>query len=317
MSKSGDPSRAASLIGAIEDEQALSPQTLDIMKAGDMGAMIQAGLGVPAAMHRTSRPVIVANLIDDTPSIEWIPEDKVEIADPDNPGSTRVVHMDGPGIVCYGQGLYIDAFTGSKQKDSILMSTWLMNEDEPVHPYVHPDNAVKLVVGQNYRNKGCTPLYRKTCGMLSIIGAKLEGDYAMAGTSASAWLLIVTDGRDEDYDAEGNPDLTVRTPEDCAQMITDLGERLIVQAMGIGNPRAGMTEAKFRDVFHRMGVQDQHILLPGASMHEIRDAFQLSSQSALSASQGGASFSKVAQTGVTGSQGVGGGFAAGGSDPRD
>jgi hypothetical protein len=79
---------------------------------------------------------------------------------------------------------------------------------------------------------------------------------------------------------------------DVAALVKDLqrAESHIVAGMGIDD--GGHTD--FRRVFREMGILDRWILTPGQSPQEVRKAFQVFSQSAVRASQGGALFSKTA-----------------------
>ena len=62
--------------------------------------------------------------------------------------------------------------------------------------------------------------------------------------------------------------------------------------MGIDN---GHTD--FEEIFKEMGIEEKWVLTPGNNESEIRKAFQVFSQSATRASQGGASFSQAAMGG--------------------
>jgi len=72
-------------------------------------------------------------------------------------------------------------------------------------------------------------------------------------------------------------------------------ETNIIAAMGVNN---GNTD--FKRVFKSMGVRDKWILTPGNTPKEIREAFQVFSQSAITASQGGGSFSQAVLNGLGG-----------------
>jgi len=76
-----------------------------------------------------------------------------------------------------------------------------------------------------------------------------------------------------------------------AALVKDLqrAENHIVAAMGISDG-----SMDFRKVFREMGIDDKWILTPGQSAQEIRQAFQVFSQSAVRVSQGAASFSRTA-----------------------
>jgi hypothetical protein len=259
------------LLQTAEEEQIFSQMSLDAIKAGDLGAQIGAGLGATPDNLKAAEAILVASIIDNSGSIAGI--------------------SDGPEAVCGGQNLYLDAFGGSKQEAGLLMGTWLVNEDTPVHPFVAVSDAVRLEEGVNYRASGPTPLYRRTCAVLATLGLKMQVEYLEAGCACRGILLIVTDGRDEDYSGRGK----AITADHCRAIIEDLGEILIVQFMGI----EGNDAVDFRQIAIDMGVQDQHIITPQADPHAIREAFEFASKSAVSASKSADSFSKTAMQGFT------------------
>jgi hypothetical protein len=67
-----------------------------------------------------------------------------------------------------------------------------------------------------------------------------------------------------------------------------MAENHIIAAMGIDDGRTD-----FRQVFQDMGIRDEWILTPGNSQKDIRNAFQVFSQSAVRASQSAGSFSQT------------------------
>lgn len=259
------------LLQAAEEQDVFSTMSLDAIKAGDLGAQIGAGLGATPDSLKAAEAILVASIIDNSSSIDGIPN--------------------GPESVCAGQRLYLDAFGGSKQEAGILIGTWLVNQDDPVHPFVIIDGAVRLENGQNYRANGMTPLYRRTCAVLATLGVKMQIEYLEAGCACRGILLIVTDGRDEDYSGSGKG----VTADHCKAMIEDLGEILIVQFMGI----KGNDNVNYEQIALEMGIQPQHIITPDADEHSIRAAFEFASKSAVSASKSADSFSKQAMQGFT------------------
>jgi hypothetical protein len=117
--------------------------------------------------------------------------------------------------------------------------------------------------------------------LLATVLAKSQ-ELAQAGVPARTVTLIISDGADCHS--------TRATAGHVAALVRDLqrAETHIVAALGISD---GSTD--FRKVFREMGIEDRWILTPGASDREIRAAFQMFSQSAVRASQGGG-FSKTA-----------------------
>lgn len=260
-----------SLLQIAEEEQVFSQMSLDAIKVGDLGTQIGAGLGATPDGLKAAEAILVASIIDNSGSIAGIPN--------------------GSESVCAGQNLYIDAFEASRNEAGILMGTWLVNEDDPVHPFVAVPDAVRLENGVNYHASGITPLYRRSCAVMATLGLKMQVEYLEAGCACRGILLIVTDGRDEDYGGSGKN----ITAAHCRAMIEDLGEILIVQFMGI----EGNDQVDFRQIALEMGVQDQHIITPKADPHSIRQAFEFASKSAVSASASVDSFSKTAINGFT------------------
>jgi hypothetical protein len=131
---------------------------------------------------------------------------------------------------------------------------------------------------KNYDPNQGTPLYDQTVVLLGTVLAKAQ-EFADNGVPVRTVTLLITDGADAgSYRADAK---TVKS------IIDDMlrAETHIVAAMGIDD---GSTN--FRQVFQAMGIRDEWILTPGNSDTEIRKAFQVFSQSAVRASQGGTSF---------------------------
>lgn len=261
--------KLADTLGDEEGTPVFSDDAKDLMDdvAVDFGLQIDAGLGVSPADLKAEDPLLVAFILDDSPSIASIDG--------------------GPEAVCAGHALYIETLKESKESNGILIGTWLLNEDMPTHPFVTLDNVPPLVVGQNYKNHGMTPLYRKVCEVLTVLNLKMQVEYFDAGCTCRAIIVIVTDGRNEVYRVN-----KPRTAAECKTLIDELGELAIVQFMGIDD---GSTP--FRNIAGQMGVRDNQIMLPGTDPHEIRASFDLASRSALSASQSADTFSQVAMKG--------------------
>lgn len=252
-----------------EKEQVFSKMALDAIKAGDLGTQIGMGLGVVPDDLGASEATLVAAIIDNSSSIEGIPG--------------------GPEAVCAGQRLYLDAFAGSKQESGILMGTWLVNKDDPVHPFVAVQDAVRLELHKNYEARGVTPLYRRYCAVLATLGLKMQVEYLEAGCPCRGILLVVTDGRDEDIGYTGK----AFTADHCKVMTEDLGEILIAQFMFIkGNDAVDPYQIALG-----MGIQDRHIITTDSDAHSIRQSFEFASKSAVRASKSANSFSQTAMKG--------------------
>jgi hypothetical protein len=150
-----------------------------------------------------------------------------------------------------------------------------------LNPYRPIEDVVRMH-DKNYNPSLGTPLYDQTVVLLGTVLAKSQ-EFTRNGVSARTVTLIITDG--------GDCHSQNSRAKDVAALVKDLqrAENHIVAAMGIND---GTTD--FRKVFRDMGIDDKWILTPGQSDKEIRQAFQVFSQSAVRVSQGAASFSRTA-----------------------
>jgi len=252
------------LLNAAKDDGIISGKAIQALNIPDMGAQIQAGLGIDVDDVPASETTLVAMLIDDSPSINGIPN--------------------GPQAVCTGQNMMIDSLVNSKQKDSILTGTWLLNDDNPVQPFIDVENSIRLKENDNYYTRGCTPLYRKANLVLGTTVAKMQ-EFADNGVACRAVVVIVTDGYDEDYSNTGR---TVQA-SDCNIVIKELQENVIVLFMGINGSRVD-----FNGIADEMGIPSQNVYTPDNTESEIRKAFGMASRSAIRASQNALGFSQAA-----------------------
>jgi hypothetical protein len=250
------------LFQAAEDEGSLSPAARAVLDVPDLGARIQEGLGIKVSDVQASEVVLVTIMPDDSGSIS-------------HSGSAQVVRD--------GHNLVLDALLASRQRDSILAHNRYLNGDV-LYPYCPIARAARMTP-QNYDPAKGTPLYDQAVVLLGTVIAKTQ-ELADAGVPARSVTLIITDGADYG---------SVRAkPRDVKAIVRDMTatENHIVAAMGIDD---GSTP--FRDVFRSMGIEDRWILTPGNDAATIRKAFLVFSQSAVRASQGGASFSRAAAGG--------------------
>jgi len=257
------------------DDSGLDNETVGAMQltADTLGPAIQAGFGTVSLDDvTTSEVVLVTMLVDDSGSIHFA-------------GNSDVVRE--------GCNAVVAALKGSKQSDGVLITCRYLNDDGGNHgvlyPYVTLDGA-RLLDTHNYNPNGGTPLYDQTAVTLTAVAAKMA-EFEAGGVPARAVTLIVTDGADQHsrrHDAG-----------DIAKMVGGMlrSEAHIIAGMGIEDSSSGHG-VDFRKVFREMGLLDEWVLTPGDTPQEIRQAFQVFSQSAVRASQSG-SFSKVA---------LGGGF---------
>ena len=245
-----------------EDEGKLSPASLQVLNVVDLGAQIQAGLGASVDDVQSSEVVLVTIMPDDSGSIAY---------------------ANNAGAVRDGHNLVLSALIDSKQRDSILAHNRYLN-GRVLYPYCPVVKATKMDASNYDPNLG-TPLYDQTVLLLGTVIAKAQ-EFANNGVPARTVTLIITDG------ADGGS--TWASAKDVKNLVRDMNqsECHIVAAMGIND---GVTP--FRDVFRSMGIEDRWILTPGKDSADIRKAFLLFSQSAVRASQGGATFSRAAAGG--------------------
>lgn len=262
------------------DDGALSAGSLNTLTNLDLGEAIQAGLGVSVHNVPSSEVVLVTLMVDDSSSIRFT-------------GNTQ--------HVINGHNLVLNALLGTKQSPHLLMHTCYLNGAIlfPYQPlsildprangrpsYIqNPD--IRAMDGKNYHPTLGTPLYDQTVVLLGRVLAKYQ-EFADNGVMTRTVTLIITDG--DDQHSVKATEATVRT------IIEDmLNEHHIIAAMGIDD-----RQTDFRGVFQRMGIRDEWILTPGNSAPEIHQAFQMFSQSAVRASQGGVRFSQTALGGFGG-----------------
>ena len=188
-------------------------------------------------------------------------------------------------VVRDGHNLVLDALLASRQRDAILAHNRYLNGDVllPVLPDRprRADDGAELPPGQGdppLRSDGGVARHRDQ--------VKTRQELAGNGVPARTVTLLLTDGADQSS--------TRAKARDVLAIVRDMAatENHIIAAMGIDD---GTTP--FRDVFRSMGIEDRWILTPGNDPAEIRKAFLVFSQSAVKASQGGASFSRTAAGG--------------------
>jgi hypothetical protein len=167
----------------------------------------------------------------------------------------------------------VDAFSGSKERDAILMALWSFNQTQNVyHSYVPVSDAVRLNK-QNYQSGGCTALYDTWCDALAANVAYTQ-QLRATGTPCRSVVVVITDGAD--YGSK-------RRAGDCAKISKDLlaSEQFVLAFVGVGD------ETDFRKIATSMGIPDGCVLVAkAATASELRKAFQMVSQSAIRASQG-------------------------------
>ncbi|HVK84059.1 MAG TPA: hypothetical protein VM513_08125 [Kofleriaceae bacterium] len=246
-----DDKKVKQLLDDAHAQGTLSKQALTTLDVVDVGAQIQAGLGVTIDDVAASEVVLVTMMPDDSQSI---------------------AHANNVDAVRDGHNFVLESLRGSKQAGEVLAHTRYLN-GWVLTPYTALEHAAKMDRA-NYDPRGFTPLYDQAAVVLGTVIAKSQ-ELAQAGIAVRTVTLIITDGAD--YGS------TRCRPADIAALVGDLlaQENHIVAAMGISD---GHTD--FRTVFRGMGIPDKWILTPGNSGTEIRRAFAVFSQSAVRASQG-------------------------------
>jgi hypothetical protein len=240
-----------SKIKKLLEDANLSAKSLETLDVVDVGAQIQAGLGVTIDDVAASEVVLLT----------MMPDDSQSIAAAGNEPAVR----DGHNFV-------VEALGKSKQSGEVLAHTRYLN-GHVLFPYTALQHAVAMTPA-NYQAIHGTPLYDQTVVLLGTVIAKSQ-ELAQAGIAVRTVTLIITDG--------GDYGSARCRPADVAAIVADMlaQENHIVAAMGIDD---GSTD--FKKVFQSMGIPDRWILTPGNSASEIRRAFQVFSQSAVRAAAG-------------------------------
>ncbi len=231
----------------------LSAKSLLTLDVVDLGAQIQAGLGVAVDDVAASEVVLVTMMPDDSNSIAWA-------------RNTAAVRS--------GHNLVLEALRRSRQAGEVFAHCRYLNGDV-LYPYVALADAIEMDE-HNYDPCHGTPLYDQAVVLLGTVIAK-TAELAQAGVPVRTVTLLITDGGDYGSTRCG--------PKEVRALVTDMlaQENHVVAAMGISD---GTTD--FQKVFRDMGIPDRWILTPGNSATEIRKAFQVFSQSAVAVSSGAA-----------------------------
>jgi hypothetical protein len=211
----------------------------------DLGAQIQAGLGVAVDDVAASEVVLVTMMPDDSGSISAA-------------GNVDAVRD--------GHNLVLDALAQAKQAGEIFVHTRYLN-GHVLTPYAPLASAVRMTARNYHADKG-TPLYDQSVVLLGTVLAKTQ-EFAQAGVPVRTVTLLITDGADCGSTRARAADVRALVRDLLAQ------ECHVVAAMGISD---GSTD--FAQVFRDMGIPDRWILTPGNSATEVRRAFQVFSQSA-------------------------------------
>lgn len=246
------------LLKAAHDDGELSDAAMRALSIPDLGAQIQAGLGVHPDDVPASEVVLVTMMIDDSGSIRFA-------------SNTQAVRD--------GHNMVLDALAASKQLDSVLAHARYLN-GKILYPYCALPGATRMD-SRNFDPQGGTPLYDQAVVLLGTVLSK-SLEFAAAGVPTRTVTLIITDGADQNS--------TRAKARDVAALVNDMrrAERHIVAALGVDD---GTTD--FRAIFREMGIEDRWILTPGDKASDIRRAFAVFSQSAVRAASGTGAFSQA------------------------
>src|SRR6218665_2603724 len=144
-------SHISQLLEDAHAEGVLSPSSLQALTVVDLGAQIQAGLGVG---------------VDDVQAIEGV----LVTVMPDDSGS---IGMGGHArTVCDGHNLVLDALLSSQQKDGILFHTRYLN-GTVLNPFRPLEDVVRMHA-KNYDPDQGTPLYDQAVVLLGTVLAKAQ-----------------------------------------------------------------------------------------------------------------------------------------------
>lgn len=264
------------LFESAEEDGAISAETAQAIQLTNLGGEIQTGMGIAVDEVTATEVVLVTIMPDDSGSISWISEDP----------SNHISKIVGPQMIRDGHNMVIEALAGSKQNDGILMHTRYLN-GTVLYPYTPLSGVIKMDE-QNYDPMLGTPLYDQTAIVLGTVIAKAQ-EFEDNGVPCRTVTLLITDGADQHSPRGHGGNGT--TASDIAKLTHDMhvSEQHIIMAMGIND---GQTD--FHEVFTDMGILGKNVMTPGSSQSELRNAFQVFSQSAVRASQGAAGFSQVA-----------------------
>ncbi len=246
--------KATDLLAEAHQQGTLSTAAFSTLDVIDIGAQIQAGLGVRVDDVAASEVVLLTMMPDDSSSIA-------------SAGNTAAVRE--------GHNLVLDALGASKQSGEVLAHTRYLN-GQVLYPYGTLDHAVRMTA-RNYDPRLGTPLYDQTAVLLGTVVAKTQ-ELASAGIAVRTVTLLITDGADCGSTRCRAADVRALVKDLLAQ------ENHVVAAMGISD---GSTD--FRRVFAEMGIPDRWILTPSGTASEIRRAFQVFSRSAMAMGAGGLS----------------------------
>lgn len=252
------------LLQGAHDDGLLGAASMMAFQVPNLGAQIQAGLGICVDDVEASEVFLLSVLVDDSGSIRF--------------GQNAQAIRDGVNLV-------YEALTLSKSAGEILSSCRYLN-GTVLDAYTPIDKATRLDA-KNYNPSGGTPLYDESVVTLATVVAKTH-EFENAGVPVRTVTVILTDGADTG---------SRQTADAVKAVVGDMlrAESHLVFFIGVSD---GYTD--FKAVAESMGIADEFVLTPGATPSEIRAAMAVVSKSVVRASQGGAGFSQTAKSGLGG-----------------
>jgi len=262
----------SSLFAASTQDQGVQAALIQIP---DLTAKIQAGQGMPAVQAKVSTALLIQLLLDDSGSMQR--------RDPKSKSGKSNAEL-----LCDGHNLIRKTLLDSKQGADVFMAARTVN-GLPVYPFRKLKEVPELVNHQNFQANGGTPLFDEIAVTYEIVARQVD-DYEEANVPCRTITAFITDGRDEH--SKAFREAKELLPLTVARMNHEMD---IIIGFGISD---GYFD--FRKMFLEMGLLDQWILTPSNNEHELRNAFNVLSQSALNVSQAGAGgFSQAASGGLS------------------
>lgn len=247
------------LLGDALSQGSLSAAAHQVLTARNLGADIEAAMGIDAASFPATDVVLMGLLIDDSGSIRF--------------GSATQNIRDGHNDL-------LDDFSKSAAKDDILIHNRYLN-GTILYPFSPISGAIRMDT-HNYDPNGGTPLYDQTLYLLKTMLTKTQ-EFEAQGSPVRTITIILTDGEDMHSRA---------TADDVRIVVEDMlkKENHVIAAVGVGN-------SNFKQVFNNMGIPDEWILNPKDGK-DVRAALGLVSQKSQQlATSVGSGFSKTAAGG--------------------
>lgn len=236
------------LVEAASDGEVDKRTTAVLLNANTV-RQVAKGSGVTADEYRESEALLVTVMVDDSGSIF---------------GESASGTNNAPAIIEGYNGL-LEALLGAKQKGRILVSCRYLN-GTILCPYTYLEQAPKMSAS-NFFSGGGTPLYDQSVVLFGAVMAKAR-EFEDKGVGVRTWTLLISDGADY-----GSRSATAQNVAALAATLTS--EAHMVLALGVND---GATD--FKDVFQKMGVREERILVSANDPKAIRKTLRLASQSA-------------------------------------